>query len=80
MLNLKPGDTAFAPRKIPHAFEKISEGEGQMLILFQPSGSMEDFFKQMSQMGTSIPKDQEKTLKHLFETHGMEIVGPLLKF
>src|SRR5215468_4531937 len=40
-LRLHPGDSAFAPRKVPHSFAKISEGEGQMLVLFQPAGSME---------------------------------------
>jgi quercetin dioxygenase-like cupin family protein len=78
--SLKAGDSVFAPRKIPHAFAKVSEEEAQMLVLFQPAGSMEDFFKQMSKMGTSIPKDQETTLKELWRTHGMEIVGPPLKF
>jgi len=78
--NLKAGDSAFAPRKIPHAFAKISEGEGQMLVLFQPAGSMEDFFKQMSKLGKNIPKDQEHKLKELWHAHGMEIVGPPLKF
>jgi mannose-6-phosphate isomerase-like protein (cupin superfamily) len=77
---LKAGDFAFAPRKIPHAFAKTSDGEGQMLVFFQPAGSMEDFFLQMSKLGTGIPKDQEKTLKKLWATHGMEIVGPPLKF
>ncbi|HLZ87484.1 MAG TPA: cupin domain-containing protein [Puia sp.] len=79
-LSLKPGDSAFAPRKIPHAFAKISEGEGQMLVLFQPAGSMEDFFKQMSKLGKNIPKDQERALKNLWEAHGMAMVGPPLKF
>lgn len=78
--NLKDGDSAFAPRKIPHAFAKISEGEAQMLVLFQPAGKMEDFFKQMSKLGTDIPKSQEATLKKLWADHGMEIVGPPLKF
>jgi mannose-6-phosphate isomerase-like protein (cupin superfamily) len=77
---LGPGDAAFAPRKIPHAFAKISEGEGQVMVLFQPAGSMEDFFKQMSKLGKEIPKDQESTLKDLWRAHGMEIVGPPLKF
>jgi mannose-6-phosphate isomerase-like protein (cupin superfamily) len=77
---LKPGDSAFAPRTIPHAFAKINEGEGQVLVLFQPAGAMEDFFKQMSKFGASIPKDQERTLKELWETHGMQVVGPPLKF
>ncbi len=79
-LSLHPGDSAFAPRKIAHAFAKISEGEGQMLVLFQPAGSMEDFFKQMSKLGKEIPKNQESSLKQLWADHGMEIMGPPLKF
>jgi len=78
--SLRPGDAAFAPRKVPHAFAKISDGPGQMLVLFQPAGAMEDFFKQMATLGPGVPKDQEKNLKQLWHTHGMEIVGPPLKF
>jgi mannose-6-phosphate isomerase-like protein (cupin superfamily) len=77
---LQAGDAAFAPRTIPHAFAKTSEGEGQMLVLFQPAGSMEDFFLQMAKLGKDIPKNQEKELKELWRTHGMEIVGPPLEF
>jgi mannose-6-phosphate isomerase-like protein (cupin superfamily) len=77
---LKAGDSAFAPRKIPHAFVKTNEGDAQMMVLFQPAGTMEDFFKQMQKLGNDIPKDQEKTLKELWKTHGMEIVGPPLKY
>jgi mannose-6-phosphate isomerase-like protein (cupin superfamily) len=80
IVSLKPGDSAFAPRKVPHAFAKINEDIGQMLVLFQPAGTMEDFFMQMSKLGSSIPKDQEKVLKELWSAHGMEIVGPPLKF
>lgn len=79
LLHLTAGDSAFAPRKIPHAFAKISEGEGQMLILFQPAGSMEDYFKQVSNLGGSI-QDQAHGSSDLMKTHGMEVVGPPLKF
>jgi quercetin dioxygenase-like cupin family protein len=79
-LALHPGDSAFAPRKIPHAFAKTSDDEGQMLVLFQPAGSMEDFFFQMSKLGKEIPQNQETALKQLWTDHGMEIVGPPLKF
>jgi mannose-6-phosphate isomerase-like protein (cupin superfamily) len=79
MLNLKPGDSAFAARKIPHAFAKISEGEAQLLILFQPAGTIEDFFLQMSKMGSTIPANQEVIFKKLWLDHGMEIVGPPLR-
>jgi len=78
-LRLHPGDSAFAPRKVPHAFAMVSEGEGQMLVLFQPAGSMEDFFLQMSRLGKDIPQNQEATLKRLWAEHGIEIVGPPLK-
>jgi quercetin dioxygenase-like cupin family protein len=79
VVHLHPGDSAFAPRKVPHAFAKIDEGEGQMLVLFQPAGSMEDFFVQMSKVGKEIPQNQETRLKQLWADHGMEIVGPPLK-
>jgi quercetin dioxygenase-like cupin family protein len=78
-LSLHPGDSAFLPRKIPHAFAKINDGEGQILVLFQPAGSMEDFFKQMAKFGKEIPNNQEVALKQLWAHHGMEIVGPPLK-
>jgi len=78
LLHLKAGDSAFAPRKIPHAFAKISEGEGQMLILFQPAGSMEDYFKQVSKLGGSI-RDQAHGSSDLMKTRGMEVIGPPLK-
>jgi len=79
-LRLLPGDSAFAPRKIPHAFAKISDEEGQMLVLFQPAGSMEDFFHQVAKLGKDIPKDQEVVMKQLWADHGMEVVGPPLKY
>jgi mannose-6-phosphate isomerase-like protein (cupin superfamily) len=79
LLHLKAGDSAFAPRKIPHAFAKISEGEGQMLILFQPAGSMEDYFKQVRKLGSSI-QDQAHGSSDLMKAHGMEVVGPPLNY
>jgi hypothetical protein len=41
---------------------------------------MEDFFQEMSKLGPSIPKNQKQALKELWKKHGMEIVGPPLKF
>lgn len=75
---LHPGDSAFGPRQVPHAFAMVSEGQGHMLIAWQPAGSMEDFFYQMSKMGKEIPASQE-VFRKLWESHGMELVGPPLK-
>lgn len=79
VLKLGPGDSAFAPRKVPHTFAMVCEGEGQMLVLFQPAGSMEAFFRDMSKLGRAIPKNMEMELKQLFQEHGMEVMGPPLK-
>jgi len=79
MFQLRPGDSAFGPRKIPHAFAKIGEGDGQLLVLFQPAGSMEDYFRQMSKYGSGIPGRQEVVLKKLSEQHGIEVLGPPLQ-
>ena len=34
----RPGDSAFGPRGVPHTFAKIGEGEGKIILLFQPAG------------------------------------------
>ena len=76
---LGPGDSAFAPRRIPHAFAMTSEGEGQMLVLFQPAGTMEEFFHEMATtFGQGIPAGQDAAMRKLWAGHGMEIMGPPL--
>jgi len=79
MLRLSPGDSAFAPRKIPHTFAMTSDGEGQMLVLFQPAGSMEAFFRKMSRFGKELSAGQQLQ-KSVWEEHGMELLGPPLKY
>jgi quercetin dioxygenase-like cupin family protein len=78
-IRLGPGDSAFAPRRIPHAFAMTSEGEGQMLVLFQPAGSMEAFFREMSRVGKGTSAGQQLP-KSVWEEHGMELLGPPLKY
>ena len=78
-IKLVPGDSAFAPRRIPHAFAMTSDGEGQMLVLFQPAGSMEAFFREMSRMGKEVSGSQQLP-KSVWEDHGMELLGPPLKY
>ncbi len=75
VLILKEGDSAFAPRKVPHTFSKTSEGVGQMMVLFQPAGKMEDFFIERASLEneTDLSK-KEAALKTLWNRHGMELV------
>jgi mannose-6-phosphate isomerase-like protein (cupin superfamily) len=76
---LGPGDSAFGPRRIPHTFAMTSDGEGQMLVLFQPAGSMEAFFEQMSTLGKGVSAGQQIP-RSVWEEHGMELLGPPLKY
>jgi quercetin 2,3-dioxygenase len=70
---LKPGDTIFLPRKVPHAFAQLTD-TGKMFFMFQPSGKMEDFFRAVGK-----PNAQEQGEK-IWTDHEMKVVGPPLEF
>lgn len=74
--NLKAGDTIFLPRTVPHAFAQLTDS-GKMFFLFQPSGKMEDFFRQLGNL-TAMPTPEEAA--KIFHQHGMEVVGAPLQF
>lgn len=73
----KPGDSVFGPRGIPHCFAKIGEGEGKVIMLFQPAGKMEQFFKSSTEGKLAKMSDEEKDAFR--KLHGFEHVGPPLK-
>lgn len=70
----KEGDSVFGPRGVPHCFANIG-GEGQLLAVYQPAGSIEAFFKEGSTMKNPTPQQ----LKEMSRRHGIEIIGPPLK-
>jgi mannose-6-phosphate isomerase-like protein (cupin superfamily) len=76
IFSAKAGDAVFAPRQVPHTFARMSEENGRMLMLYQPAGTMDEFFLQASQFPNGTWRDYER----LYRIHGMEIVGPPLKF
>lgn len=74
----KPGDSVFGPRGVPHAFAKTNEGNGKLLMTFQPAGKMEAFFIASSEgkLAKMTPAEQEDFKKQ----HGFERVGPALSY
>ncbi|MEP6611311.1 MAG: cupin domain-containing protein [Mucilaginibacter sp.] len=74
MHHVKPGDSVFGPRGVPHAFSKIGEGVGRMLTTFQPAGKMEECFIAISEghMKGKPEAEQDEFRKQ----HGFERVGP----
>ncbi len=73
----KAGDSVFGPRMIPHSFAKIGEGEGKLLMFYQPAGRMEEMFKKIAAGAT---KNLSETEQEKFrEEHGLKRVGPPIK-
>jgi mannose-6-phosphate isomerase-like protein (cupin superfamily) len=72
---LRPGDSLFAPRMVPHGWAYIGDEPGTLLLAVQPAGSLEVFFRQSCEM-TSPPTPEEA--ERLFAAHGMKVVGPPL--
>ena len=74
----KAGDSVFGPRMIPHSFAKLGNGEGKLLMFFQPAGKMEEFFHKIS---AGVAKNMSEAQQDKFrEEHGIKRVGPPIKY
>ena len=73
---LTPGDSLFAPRRIPHAWAQVSDEPGTLLMALTPAGTFETFIRDAARL-TTVPTRQE--LAQAFEAHGMTITGPPLE-
>ena len=72
------GDTIFGPRNVPHTFAKTGEGEGKILMWFQPAGKMEELFQKISNGQTKgMTEEQQDKFR---EEHGFRRVGPPLTY
>jgi hypothetical protein len=72
-LDLHPGDSVLAPRKIAHVWAFTGEGRGRILVTFSPAGKMEAFFREVTKANAMPPQDPE-----LWRAHGMQLLGPPL--
>ena len=69
------GNSVFAPRKVPHTFANISD-DGILMIVYQPAGTMEQFFLDGSQLLLTNASAQE--WQALCRLHGVENIVPRL--
>jgi len=74
----KAGDSVFGPRMIPHAFSKISEDIGKMVMTFQPAGKMEQHFKERSEGKYKNMSAEEVNV--IQKEHGFVVIGPALVY
>jgi mannose-6-phosphate isomerase-like protein (cupin superfamily) len=72
---LRPGDSLFAPRMVPHAWAHVDDQPGTLLLAVQPAGALEAFFMENCAMNRPpTPEEAERS----FAAHGMRVVGPPL--
>jgi len=71
---LKVGDSIFIPRNIPHAFTITSDNPATFLIICQPAGKIENFFREYSKYDKVTPEIAIK----LMSDNNMKVVGPPL--
>jgi quercetin dioxygenase-like cupin family protein len=50
---LRPGDSLFAPRMIPHVWAYVGDDPGTLLLAVQPAGSLEAFFREIPRWSSS---------------------------
>jgi quercetin dioxygenase-like cupin family protein len=72
---LKPGDTIFLPRNVPHTWVQLHE-TGKMLVILQPAGKMEEFFLKVASLDHDpTPEEMAK----IIAAYEQKVVGPPLK-
>lgn len=76
MFEAKQGDSVFGPRRVPHTFSKTGKDPGRMLLLYQPAGGMEAYFKAVSE---GLLKQMSVAEQDAFrKKHGFERIGPAI--
>ncbi len=72
---LRPGDTLFAPQKVPHVWACVGDRPGTMVTAVSPAGTFETFIRDAARLAT-LPTPE--AVAEAFAAHGMTVVGPPL--
>jgi len=81
------GESVFIPRKLKHMWGCVSGKAGKLINVYQPAGTMEEFFRELSKppknlitaeqmVNKTYTAEQVKSLHRLFEVHGMDLLPP----
>lgn len=70
---LGPGDSAYSPRRVPHAWAHVGEDTGRIAFAVTPAGRLESFFRELSTIRGMAPLDPA-----FWRRYDMELVGPPL--
>lgn len=84
---LSAGESVFMPRKLAHMWGCVNGKPGKIINVYQPAGTMEEFFRALSKppkdlitadqmVNKTYKAEQVKALHRLFEVHGMDLLPP----
>lgn len=84
---LSAGESVFMPRKVAHMWGCVSENPGKIINVYQPAGKIEEFFRELGKppedlitaeqmVEKTYTDEQVKSLRRLFEDHGMDLFAP----
>ena len=85
--HLSAGESVFMPRQVAHMWNCVSGKPGKILNAYQPAGKMEEFFRELGKppedlitaeqmIEKTYTEEQVKSLRRLFEAHGMDLLPP----
>ncbi len=85
--HLGAGESVFMPRKVAHMWGRVGGQPGKVINVYQPAGRMEEFFRELGKPPEDLitaeqmaektyTEGQVKSLRRLFEAHGMELLPP----
>jgi len=57
-LHLRAGESVFIPRKTPHAWAAANGELGRVLTLFQPAGTMEEFYHELGRVTGGLGEEK----------------------
>ena len=72
------GESALAPRRVPHAFVYDAPGTGRLLVGFTPAGRMEQFFRDVEKRGQYFGAGTAADKETARREYGIVNVGPPL--
>jgi quercetin dioxygenase-like cupin family protein len=73
---LDPGDFAYLPAGLPHAFLNLTDQPAELIIVFAPGGGHR-FFEELGPATRTATFDRDEVAA-IFERHGMTLLGPPL--
>ena len=75
-----PGDSALGPRGVPHAFARVGEETGQLLVVFQPAHRIEEMFREAAALlgHGGMADNLAEPFAALVRKYDIEVVGPPL--